>query len=127
MKAIYFEKGGTSDVLHYGNINTQARRGNVLVHIKTAGVNPIDCKIRAAPDRFPISFPVIPGCDGAGIVEAVDDDVAAFKPGDEVYFSQPGFNQRQAHTPNLFWSTPACWRKSRRPYLLNRQPPRRWS
>ena len=97
MKAIYFEKSGSSDVLQYGDINTPAQCDDkqVLVRIKATGVNPIDCKIRTAPDRFPVTFPVIPGCDAAGIVETVGKGVQTIKPGDEVYFSQPGFNQRQ--------------------------------
>ncbi|GJL75774.1 zinc-binding dehydrogenase [Nitrosomonas sp.] len=97
MQAIYFEKGGASDVLRYGDVDTPVHCGDkqVLVRIKAAGVNPVDCKIRAAPDRFPVTFPVIPGCDGAGMVEAVGQQVTTFKPGDAVYFSQPGFNQRQ--------------------------------
>ncbi|SDZ11471.1 zinc-binding dehydrogenase [Nitrosomonas sp. Nm58] len=97
MKAVYFEKGGSSSVLQYGDIETPSHCGKnqVLVRIKAIGVNPIDTKIRIAPERFPVSFPVIPGCDGAGIVESVGFLVQNFKAGDEVYFSQPGFNQRQ--------------------------------
>ncbi len=97
MKAVYFECGGTSDVLRYGDINGPENCGDkqVIVRIKAAGINPIDCKIRIAPDRFPVSFPVIPGCDGAGIVEAVGQQVQAFQPGDAVYFSQPGFHRCQ--------------------------------
>jgi len=97
MKAVYFEKGGSTGVLQYGDLETPDYCGEnqVLVRIKAAGINPIDIKIRAVPERFPVSFPVIPGCDGAGIVEAVGLRVRNFKSGDEVYFSQPGFNQRQ--------------------------------
>lgn len=97
MKAVYFEQGGSTEVLRYGDqeIPGYCGENQVLVRIKVAGVNPIDTKIRTAPERFPVSFPVIPGCDGAGIVEAVGLHVRNFKPGDEVYFSQPGFNQRQ--------------------------------
>ena len=97
MKAVYFEKGGAADVLQYRDINPPGHCGDdqVLVHIKAAGINPIDIKIRSAPERFPVSYPVIPGCDGAGIIEAVGKEVRNFKPGDAVYFSQPGFNQRQ--------------------------------
>lgn len=97
MKAIYFETGGTTDVLQYGEFNDpgQCSDSQVLVRIKAAGINPIDNKIRTAPDRFPVNFPVIPGCDGAGIVEAVGTAVQRFKAGDAVYFSQPGFNSRQ--------------------------------
>ena len=97
MKAVYFEAGGTIDVLQYGEMEAPGECGSTqaLVHVKAIGINPIDTKIRAAPERFPVSFPVIPGCDGAGIVQAVGNQVKNFKPGDAVYFSQPGFNQRQ--------------------------------
>lgn len=97
MQAIYFHTGGDSDVLQYGemDIPMQCKDSQVLVRLKAIGINPIDLKIRAAPNRFPVTFPVIPGCDGAGIVEAIGGAVNNFKPGDEVYFSQPGFNGRQ--------------------------------
>ncbi len=97
MKAVYFDKGGSADVLHYGDIATPNDCGEnqVLVRIKAIGINPIDCKLRAAPERFPVTFPIIPGCDGAGIVEAVGTQVSHFKSDDEVYFSQPGFKGRQ--------------------------------
>jgi len=58
----------------------------VLVRIAASGVNPLDTKIRAgaaAHARQPL--PAILGLDMAGIVEAVGPDVAAFRPGDEVY------------------------------------------
>ena len=97
MKAILFETGGTADVLRYRDIKPLDQCGDfqVLVHIKAAGINPIDIKMRLSPERFPVSLPVISGCDGAGIIEAVGKKVHDFKPGDAVYFSQPGFNQRQ--------------------------------
>ena len=97
MKTVYFEKGGSANVLQYGEIKAPGDCGEnqVLVRIKAIGINPIDCKIRATPERFPVTFPVIPGCDGAGIVQAVGLHVKNFKPDDEVYFSQPGFNNRQ--------------------------------
>lgn len=97
MKAVYFDKGGSPDVLHYGDMATptECSENQVLVRIKAIGINPIDCKLRTAPERFPVTFPVIPGCDGAGIVEAVGTKVCNVKLGDEVYFSQPGFNSRQ--------------------------------
>ena len=97
MKAISFHKGGTTDVLQYGDTPPPAdcKDHQVLVRIKAIGINPIDCKVRAAPERFPVTFPVIPGCDGAGVVEKIGAKVSNFKPGDEVYFSQPGFNHRQ--------------------------------
>lgn len=105
MKAIYFETGGSANVLQYGEFNDPIQCGDsqVLVRIKAAGINPVDNKIRSAPDRFPVHLPVIPGCDGAGIVEAAGTAVRRFKPGDAVYFSQPGFNSRQGTYAEYTW------------------------
>lgn len=97
MKAICFSEGGGSDVLHSAELPAPAltRDDQVRVALRAAGVNPVDIKIRSAPERFPVTLPAIPGCDGAGIVTAAGDAVTAFAPGDEVYFSQPGFHGRQ--------------------------------
>lgn len=97
MKAVYFNAGGSTEILYFGDItlSDHCNEDQVLVRIKAIGINPIDCKIRSNPERFPVTFPVIPGCDGAGIVEAVGAQVDNFKLGDEVYFSQPAFNNRQ--------------------------------
>ncbi|MDF5722145.1 MAG: zinc-binding dehydrogenase [Rhizonema sp. PD37] len=58
----------------------------VLVRIKASNVNPLDSKIRTgkAPHAKPI-LPAILGTDLAGVVEAVGQDITAFKIGDEVY------------------------------------------
>ncbi|MEH1899818.1 MAG: zinc-dependent alcohol dehydrogenase family protein [Nostoc sp.] len=58
----------------------------VLVRIKASGVNPLDSKIRTgkAPHAKPV-LPAVLGTDLAGVVEAVGQNVTAFKVGDEVY------------------------------------------
>jgi len=97
MKAIFIEQGGGTDALRAGDMPDAvlSRDDQALVRLKAAGINPIDTKIRSAPERFPLTMPAILGCDGAGVVEAVGQAVTAFSPGDEVYFSQPGFMGRQ--------------------------------
>ena len=63
-----------------------AEARQVLVKIKSSGVNPLDLKIcsgQAAHARP--QLPAILGVDMAGVVEEVGDEVTAFKPGDEVY------------------------------------------
>jgi NADPH:quinone reductase len=97
MKAVYIEHGGGLEALRVGDLPDAkiSRDDQVLVRVKAAGVNPIDTKIRAAPERFPVSLPAILGCDAAGVVEAAGDLVSGFTPGDEVYFCQPGFQDRQ--------------------------------
>lgn len=57
----------------------------VLVRVKSIGVNPVDTYIRKG-DFGPRSFPFTPGCDGAGIVEEVGNSVKTLKKGDRVYW-----------------------------------------
>lgn len=61
--------------------------GCVLIMVKAAGVNPVDWKIMSGGlDRLmDVTFPVVPGWDVAGVVEAVGFDVPEFQIGDEVY------------------------------------------
>ncbi|MEY9877206.1 NADPH:quinone reductase-like Zn-dependent oxidoreductase [Streptacidiphilus sp. MAP12-33] len=58
----------------------------VLVRTVAAGVNPADWKIREGyiDDWFERSFPMVMGCDLAGVVERVGSSVTEFAPGDEV-------------------------------------------
>lgn len=60
---------------------------SVLVRVKAAGVNPVDWKIVAGyldPIMY-IHFPLVPGWDVAGVVEAVGLDAPEFSVGDEVF------------------------------------------
>jgi NADPH:quinone reductase-like Zn-dependent oxidoreductase len=59
----------------------------VLVRVHAAGVNPVDLGIRAGhlAGAFPHSFPIVPGWDVAGVVEAAGPAVVDFRPGDEVF------------------------------------------
>jgi NADPH:quinone reductase-like Zn-dependent oxidoreductase len=59
----------------------------VLVAVHAAGVNPVDLAIRAGylASAFPHHFPIIPGWDVAGVVEAAGPAVVGFAAGDEVF------------------------------------------
>ena len=59
----------------------------VLVRVHATAVNPVDMKIRAGAlaRAYPHHFPIVPGWDVAGVVEAAGPAVTAFAPGDEVY------------------------------------------
>jgi NADPH:quinone reductase-like Zn-dependent oxidoreductase len=59
----------------------------VLVRVHAAGVNPVDIGIRQGhlSGAFPHRFPIIPGWDVAGVVEAAGPAITAFAPGDEVF------------------------------------------
>ena len=64
----------------------KAERGQVLVRVKAAGLNPLDTKIRsgnAAHAKHPL--PLVLGIDMAGTIEAVGEGVTGFGVGDDVY------------------------------------------
>jgi len=61
--------------------------GEILVQVRASSVNPLDSKIRTGQLRFvsPAKFPLIPGFDLAGEVEAIGPEVTRFAPGDSVF------------------------------------------
>src|SRR5438309_8320163 len=64
----------------------------MLVAVRTAGVNPADWKVRTGLMRevFPLELPAVFGYEVAGVVEAVGPDVESLAVGDEVFGSVTG-------------------------------------
>ena len=60
--------------------------GAVLIRVERASVNPVDWKVMAGglDGLIEAVFPVIPGWDVAGVVEAVGPDTPEYTPGDRV-------------------------------------------
>ncbi len=97
MKAAWFEKfGAAADVLKTGTKDDpRPGPGEVLVRMKTSGVNPSDVKKRAGSFSTLLDNGfVIPHSDGAGIVEAVGDGVSAKRVGERVWVYQAQFARR---------------------------------
>jgi NADPH:quinone reductase-like Zn-dependent oxidoreductase len=67
----------------------EAAEGQLLVRVRAAGVNAMDPIIRAgfAKDFMEHRFPLTPGLDYAGTVEAIGPGVTGFAVGDEVFGS----------------------------------------
>lgn len=88
MKAMSYAQYGGTDVLAQTELPApKVSPGAVLIRVKAAGVNPVDWKVMSGGlDPFmDVHFPVVPGWDVAGVVEAVGFDTPEFKVGDEVY------------------------------------------
>jgi len=88
MKAVSIDKFGGVDELKFTDVPIpDIGIGQVLVRVSYAGVNPVDWKIREGylEKLFPHAFPLIPGWDMSGVIEAMDKSVTEFKPGDKVY------------------------------------------
>ncbi|KQU07054.1 NADPH:quinone reductase [Rhodococcus sp. Leaf7] len=88
MKAIQFDRFGTTAELHLADIEIpQPGPGQVRVEVRAAGVNALDGKIRSGQMSGAIttSLPSTPGFEVAGIVDAVGPDVNDIVVGDEVF------------------------------------------
>jgi NADPH:quinone reductase-like Zn-dependent oxidoreductase len=74
--------------------------GEVLVRVRAAAMNPIDCKLREGKFRliFRVKPPFVLGFDLAGEVEAVGTGVTLLRPGDAVFgtMSRPGAHAEHA-------------------------------
>ncbi|MGD0731921.1 MAG: NADP-dependent oxidoreductase [Terracidiphilus sp.] len=88
MDAIVVYEYGRPEVLKFEEYpDPTAGRGEVLVRVAAASVNPIDCKRRAGltKDFYPMHFPSLIGIDMSGTVEKVGPGVEAFTAGDRVF------------------------------------------
>ncbi|TNB47791.1 NADP-dependent oxidoreductase [Martelella lutilitoris] len=88
MKRIQYFKYGNPEELSLADVDQpKPGRGQILVRVKAASVNPMDWKIRRGEmkmlsgSRFPRGL----GHDFSGVVDAVGPDVERFKVGDEVF------------------------------------------
>ena len=84
--AFYEETGPAAEVLKVGELDDpEPAAGDVLVRVHVHGVNPTDVKRRAG-QRGRLPFPrVIPGYDGAGVIERVGSQVDPDRIGQRVW------------------------------------------
>lgn len=94
-KAVRFSRYGGPDVLDVVEVDEPVPgRGEVVVAVETAAVNPGEIGIREGvfADLWPARFPEGQGNDYAGVIHAVGAEVNGFRPGDQVM----GFAPRAA-------------------------------
>ncbi len=95
MQAAWYETIGSADeVLQVGEIdNPSPGQGDVLVQMKTSGVNPSDVKTRAGA-RGELQFPkIIPHSDGGGVITAVGEGVSKDRIGERVWIWNGAFGR----------------------------------
>lgn len=88
MKAITASRYGDPDTLELTETDDpKVGPDAVLVRVRAAGVNPVDWKVLAGylDPIMDVHFPMIPGWDVSGVVEAVGLDTPEFSVGDEVF------------------------------------------
>lgn len=88
MRAIVVRRTGGPDVLESCDIDVpDPGAGEVRVRLSAIGVNRRDALIRAGIYKRPL--PLIPGIEGAGIVDAVGPGVTRWRTGDRVVYYVP--------------------------------------
>ncbi|GGW13361.1 NADPH:quinone reductase [Streptomyces capoamus] len=92
MKAVAFSRFGGPEVLEVVELEKpEPGPGQVRMVVKAAGLNPVDYKVRKGElGWYEPEFPLIPGLDVAGVVEAVGSGVTDVKVGDEVFGQSDG-------------------------------------
>lgn len=91
MKAIRIHAHGGIDVLQIDDIPEPAPKpGEVKIQIKASALNHLDIWIRRGMPGVKLPLPLVPGSDGAGIVDAIGSGVKKFKKGDAIFLN-PGF------------------------------------
>jgi NADPH2:quinone reductase len=87
MKAIQINQHGNADVLQLIEIAVPAATDSfVSVRNQAIGVNYVDVQHRQG-GYYPVTLPLIPGIEAAGIVEQVGENVSQFQVGDRVAYS----------------------------------------
>ena len=86
MKSIVYTEAGDPSVLHLVERPKPAvGPGEVRVEVVVSGVNPTDWKARQDTTAAIPPSGQVPNQDGAGIVDAIGEDVTGLRPGDRVW------------------------------------------
>jgi len=104
MKAIRVHEFGGPEVLRLEDApEPKPGRGEVLIEVKAAGVNPVETYIRTGTYARKPALPYTPGTDAAGLVIAVGEGVRRCKAGDRVYTagSSSGIYAERAVCPEM--------------------------
>ncbi|MEW1907410.1 NADP-dependent oxidoreductase [Kitasatospora sp. NPDC085895] len=115
--AITFSEYGAPEVLRLSEVDPpEPGPGQVRIRVRAASVNPFDLKLRSGRMAAvaPASFPVVPGLDAAGVVDAVGENAGAAV-GDEVLGATVGGSYAEyalldrpvAKPPALSWEVAA--------------------
>lgn len=86
MKAIRVHEFGGPEVLRLEEVpEPRPGAGQVLVHVRAVGVNPVETYVRTGGHASKPALPYTPGTDAAGVVEAVGEGVTRTRAGERVY------------------------------------------
>jgi NADPH:quinone reductase-like Zn-dependent oxidoreductase len=85
MLAACFDRYGPPEVLEWREVpDPELGPGDVLIDVRACGVNHSDLDSRAGTSRWTFPMPMVLGCEFAGVVAAVGEDVRNVAIGDRV-------------------------------------------
>src|SRR5262245_45729684 len=85
MKAVVIREHGGPEVLRIEDRPApEPGPGEVRVAVRAAALNHLDTWVRRGIPGVEYPLPLVPGCDGAGVVDALGAGVASAKIGDRV-------------------------------------------
>ena len=92
MKAAVIREHGPLDCVHIEDVPApEPAAGEVLIEVRSAGLNHLDIWVRKGREGLQLKMPHILGSDAAGVVIAVGPGVVGVKQGDEVVIN-PGLS-----------------------------------
>ena len=84
MRAVVISEHGSFDKLVLSEIPVpEPGPGEVRVRVVAAALNHLDTWVRRGIEGFRFPLPIIPGCDGAGVVDALGEGVEGIEVGQE--------------------------------------------
>jgi len=90
MRAVVIREHGGYDKLLFEERETpEPGPGEVRIAVKAAGLNHLDAWVRRGVPGHAFPLPMVPGCDGAGLVDALGAGVTGFEPGQRIVIA-PG-------------------------------------
>ena len=100
MRAIAIQAFGGPEAIALADLSRpKPARGEILMRVVAAGVNPVDWRIREGrlPAGVTHAFPIVPGWDAAGVVDELGEGCQRFRKGDRVL--------AYARKPHVQWGT----------------------
>ena len=96
MKAAFIQTTGDCEVIQYGDLpEPTIGADQVLIRNHAVSVNPVDTYVRSGTVAFELPQPFVIGCDSAGVIEAVGENVDRFAAGDRVWCTNQGLLGKQ--------------------------------